>query len=58
MCSPLKKAPKGCKFRLDEGVKAVVMQWFQQQPRESFVEEIYQLLHQWNTCLHTHGDCF
>jgi hypothetical protein len=39
----LKQALKGHRFRSDEDVKAIVVQWFQQQPREFFVEGIHWL---------------
>jgi hypothetical protein len=32
------KVLKGCRFRLDEDVKAVVVQWLQHQPRDYFME--------------------
>jgi hypothetical protein len=41
---------------MDEDERAVVVQWFQQQPREFFVEGIHWLVHQWNACFNTHGD--
>jgi hypothetical protein len=43
---------------LNEDVKAVVVQWFQQQPREFFVEGIRRLMHQLDACLSTHGYFF
>jgi hypothetical protein len=49
---------KGHKWGLDEDVKAAVMQWFQQQPREFFVEVIHQLACQWDACINIHGDYF
>jgi hypothetical protein len=42
MFHPLKKAPKGCEFQSDEDVKATVVQWFQELPREFFAEGINQ----------------
>jgi hypothetical protein len=37
---------KGWRFRSDEDIKAMVMQWFQQQAREFFVEGIHWLVYQ------------
>jgi phage terminase large subunit-like protein len=54
----LKKVLKCWKFESDKDVKTVVKQWFQQQPREFFVEGIHRLVHQWDACLITHGDYF
>jgi hypothetical protein len=56
MFGPLQKTPKDQRFILDEDVKAVVVKWFQHQPRMYFEEEIHQLLHQWDACLSTHKD--
>jgi hypothetical protein len=36
--SPLKKALKDCRSGSDNDVKAVVVQWFQQHPKEFFVK--------------------
>jgi hypothetical protein len=47
------KSTKGCMFGSDEDIKAVVIQWFQQQPMESFVEQLHWLTHQWDDCLNT-----
>jgi hypothetical protein len=43
---------------LRDGHKAVVVQWFQQQHREYFVEGIHWLVRQWYACLNAYGDCF
>lgn len=51
----LNEAPKGWEFQSDEDVKAIVVQWFQQQPREFFAEGINQQMRQ---CLSGRGDCF
>jgi hypothetical protein len=32
--------------------------WFQQQPREFFVERIHWLVCQWDACLNAHVDYF
>jgi histone-lysine N-methyltransferase SETMAR len=53
---PLKKVLKGHKFGLEEDIKAVVVQWFQQQPGEFFAEGFHQLVHQWDACIRNHGD--
>jgi hypothetical protein len=37
---------------------ALVVQWFQQQPREFFMKGILQLVRQWDVDLSAHGDCF
>jgi histone-lysine N-methyltransferase SETMAR len=55
--SPLKKVLKGHRFRSGEDIKAVVVQWFQQQPRE-FLDGIHQLMCQWDACLNAHEDYF
>jgi hypothetical protein len=55
--SPLKKVLKGHRFGSDEDMKTTLVQWFQQQPKELYVEGIHLLVHLWNACL-THGDCF
>jgi hypothetical protein len=37
----------------------LVVQWFQQQPREFFAEGIQRLVHQWDAYLNNaHGDYF
>jgi hypothetical protein len=41
---------------LDEDVKAMVVQWFQQQVREFFVVVIHWLVLQLDICLNAHGD--
>jgi hypothetical protein len=51
----LNETLKGCEFQSDEDVKAVVVQWFQQQPREFFAEGINQQMPQ---RLSDCGDCF
>jgi hypothetical protein len=45
---PLKKALKGHRLGSDEDIKATVLQWFQQQPKEFSVEGIHWLVHQWD----------
>jgi hypothetical protein len=40
---PHRKILMGCRFELEENIKATVAQWFQQQLREFFVEGIQQL---------------
>jgi hypothetical protein len=35
--------------------KAVVVQWFQQQPREVITDGIHQLAHQWDDYFSMHG---
>jgi hypothetical protein len=45
MFGPLKKVLKGHGFRSNEDVKAAMMWWFQQQPRDFLVEGINQLMH-------------
>jgi hypothetical protein len=37
---------------------AVVLQWFQQQPRKFIARGIYLLVYQWDTYLGIHGDYF
>jgi hypothetical protein len=56
--NPLKKALKSRRFWSDEDNKAMVVQWFQQQPREFFVVGILRLVHQWDACLSAHRDYF
>jgi hypothetical protein len=36
----------------------LVVHWFQQQPKEFFVEEIHWLVHQWDACVSAHWDYF
>jgi hypothetical protein len=43
--------PEGLTFGSQEAVKAAVLSWFQQHPREFFVEWIHQLVRQWDACL-------
>lgn len=47
-----------CSYESDEDVRAMAVQWFQQQPRVLSVEGIHWLVWKWNTCLNTHGDYF
>jgi hypothetical protein len=56
MClAPLKKVLMGHVFGSDEDVKAALVQWFQQQPRELCAEWICGLVLQWDACLSVHG---
>jgi hypothetical protein len=55
---PLKKALKGLRFGPGKDIKAAVVQWFQQQPREFFIEGIHWLVRQYEACLSVHGDNF
>jgi hypothetical protein len=55
---PLKIAQKSCRFRSDKDVKTTVVQWFQQQPKELFVEVIHRLVCEWDACFSAHGDIF
>jgi hypothetical protein len=48
---PQKKETKGHRFQSDEDVKAAVVLWLQQQPREFFTEGIHWLVCQWGACL-------
>jgi hypothetical protein len=35
-----------------------MVQWFQQQPKEQFVEAIRWLVCEWGACFSAHGDMF
>jgi hypothetical protein len=50
----LKKLLKSFTIRLDKDM----VQWFQQQPREFYVDGIYCLVCQWDACLNAHGSYF
>jgi hypothetical protein len=41
---PLKKALKGCTFTSDDNGQEPVVQWFRQQPKEFFADEISRLV--------------
>jgi hypothetical protein len=57
--STSKETLKGHRFRSDEDVKATVVQWFQQQPRQHTLwSRSIELMHQWDACLSAHGDYF
>jgi hypothetical protein len=59
MFGPIRKMLKGCRFELEENIKAMVLQWFQQQQlREFFVEGIHQLVCKWVACPYPHGEYF
>jgi hypothetical protein len=53
-----KKVLKGCRFKSNKDVKDMVVQRSQHQPREFSVEEIHQLMWQWDACLNVNGDYF
>jgi hypothetical protein len=41
----LTKVLRGCRYGLGEDIKAVVVQWFQQQPKEFIAKGIHWVLH-------------
>jgi hypothetical protein len=41
---PIKKLLKGHRFELNKDIKAVIVQWFEQQPREFSAEGIHWLM--------------
>jgi hypothetical protein len=47
-----------CSFRSDENVKSVMVQWFQQQPREFFAETHHWLVPQCDASLNIQGYYF
>jgi hypothetical protein len=47
---PTKKPLEGCRSR-SETQGHPVLQWFQQQLKEFFIEEIHQLVCKWDACL-------
>jgi hypothetical protein len=47
---PLKKAPNDHRFGLDEDIRAVLVQWYQQQPKEFFADGIHHLVLLWVAC--------
>jgi hypothetical protein len=58
MFGRLKKVLKGLWIQVAENIKPVVLQWFQQQPREFFAEGIHHLVLHSATCHSTLGDYF
>jgi hypothetical protein len=50
----LKEVLKGHWFRVDKDIVAMVLQWFQHQPRELCWEQILLMVCQWDTCLSAH----
>jgi hypothetical protein len=48
---PLNKVLKGHRLGSDKDVMTVILEWFQQQPREFFTEGIHQLVCQWDAWL-------
>jgi hypothetical protein len=47
-----------CSYGSDEDVNAMIVQWFQQQPRMLFVEGIHWLVLKWEAFINTQGDYF
>jgi hypothetical protein len=47
---------KDHRFKAVEDMKAVMVQWFLKQPRESIAKRMAWLVCQWDDCLYTHGD--
>jgi hypothetical protein len=57
----IEKVLKGHILRSKEDIKAVVVQWYQQQLNQFSVlsvEQIHQLVYQCNACPSVHGDYF
>jgi hypothetical protein len=56
--APLEGRTNGHRSESGKDIKATVVQWFPQKPKEFFVEEIHQLVCQWNVCFKSMGNIF
>jgi hypothetical protein len=55
LCWTTWEGAKGFRFRWDKDVKSVMMPWFQQKPKEIFLEGIHWLLCQGGVCITAHS---